>query len=316
MTDPIAIGVDIGGTKIALAVVDHYGSTLISDRLSNADYDGSDALIAQIGATVNRLAQVAGRPVAGVGVGSPGRLTPQSGVIHSASNMGWFEFPLLDALRAHLDQPYPLWLQKDANAAALAESQFGAAVDYDDFVLITIGTGLGGGAIVEGKILNGGDNYAMEIGHMPLSPEGRRCVCGMYGCPEMYVSGVGLLAGAREYLPNYPASVLTDANPITTRHILDAYDKNDPLALRLVDELKDWLATVIIACMGILNPNAFVIGGGLGHALYDRVAGDLPGILHRRAPLAAYRKTPILKSQVHDSAVGPACLVWQTVEES
>jgi predicted NBD/HSP70 family sugar kinase len=131
----------------------------------------------------------------------------------------------------------------------------------------------------------------------------------------MYVSGVGILAGAREYAVDYPDSVLATGDDISTEAILSAFRQNDALALRLVDEAADWLGSVMIACMGILNPALFVIGGGLGHALYDALATRVRVNIKARTRREIHREVLIMQSTVHDSAIGPASIVWHKLKE-
>lgn len=312
--EQVAIGVDIGGTKIAFALVGRSGEILATYRLPTPVEDGPEAVFQQVGAGVNHLMQQTQQPVAGIGIGCPGHLNPRTGIVYNATNLAWIDIPLLDGVRAYVPAEIQLWLQKDANTAALGEMLFGAARGYDDFVLLTIGTGLGGGAVSSGEIVNGANNSGMEIGHMPFTPAGRLCRCGMHGCPEMYVSGVGLLAGAREYLPEFPQSVLVHESDLTTEAILRAFHQHDPLAVRLLDEAADWLCSVMIACMGILNPGLFVIGGGLGHAMYDHFSSNVKAKLAMRTRREIYREVPIMESQVQDSAIGPACLVWHNIK--
>jgi len=317
MSDSLAIGVDIGGTKIAFAQVNRAGAVLQSYRLPTPVSDGPDAVFAQVARGIQHLLAHAQQKqaIAGIGIGCPGHLNPQTGLVYKATNLYWDEVNVLDGVRKHLSLDAPLWLQKDGNAAALGEMLFGAAQGYLDFVLITIGTGFGGGAVVAGELVEGADYSGMEIGHMPLDPRGRMCICGMHGCPEMYISGVGLLAGARAYLPQYPNSQLSHCDELSTSMILDAFAQDDPLALRLLDEMSDWLCSVMIACMGILNPGLFVIGGGLGHALFDFLSADVKRKLLERTRREIHRAVPVVESQVTNSAIGPACLVWHGLEK-
>jgi glucokinase len=314
MGESVALGVDIGGTKIAFALVNQQGDVLRSHRLPTPVAEGAEAVFQQVATGIHHLLDQTQLPIAGIGMGSPGHLNPHTGLIYNATNLYWNHINLIEGVRQYLKLDLPLWLQKDGNAAALGEYRFGAARGYRDFVLITIGTGLGGGAIVDGEIVLGAHYSGMEIGHMPLDPTGRMCICGMNGCPEMYVSGVGLLAGAREYLADYPQSRLNNVE-LTTQVILDAFVDQDPLAMRLMDEMTDWLCSVMIACMGILNPEVFVIGGGLGHALFSYLKVDLKRKLLIRTRREIHQEVPILESQVQDSALGPACLVWHKLNK-
>ena len=149
---------------------------------------------------------------------------------------------------------------------------------------------------------------------MPFNPGGRLCLCGMHGCPEMYISGVGLLAAVREYLPEYPDSTLSTTTDLTTTAILDAAQAGDALALRVMNEASEWLAGVLICCIGILNPSLFVIGGGLGMAGREWYVDGARKEILRRTMREIHPIVEIVESQVADSAVGAACLVWYGIE--
>jgi glucokinase len=315
VTERLTVGVDIGGTKTAFALINEQGDILSTHRVPTPVPEGSEAVFQAVAGGIQHLLAQTKQAVVGVGIGSPGHLNPHTGVVHKATNLYWHNVHLLDGIRKYLQPDLPLWLLKDANAEALGEMYFGAAQGVQDMVMITIGTGLGGAAVVAGKIVDGADHSGMEIGHMPLAGYGRRCVCGMYGCPEMYVSGTGMLAGAREYLAQYPQSILATGAEITTEAILAAYQQNDVLALRLLDEATEWLCSVMIACIGILNPGLFVIGGGLGHAAFETYSHDVQKKLHSRTAPSIHRNIPIVQSTVQNSAVGPACIVWHNLKE-
>lgn len=310
MTGQLAIGVDIGGTKIAFALVDGQGQALAEHCLPTLADEGAEAVLDRVGLGIRYLLERAGGTVAGVGIGSPGLLNPHTGIVHNATNLGWHDVPILDEVRHRLAVDLSLWLEHDANAGALGEFYFGAARGHQDFVYLALGTGLGGGAVVGGEPFRGGNYRALEIGHMPFSPGGRLCRCGMRGCPEMYASGVGLLAGAREHSPEYPQSKLASASDLTTTAILDAAHAGDALALAVMNEATDWLVGVMICCMGTLNPSFFVIGGGLGHAGAKWFVDGAKQRFHARTVPEVYPPVEVVVSQVASSAVGAACLVW------
>jgi glucokinase len=312
MVDQLAIGVDIGGTKIAFALVNREGKVLASHRLPTLPSEGADAVFDRVAEGVHYLLDQTDQPVGGVGIGCPGHLNPHTGVIHNATNLAWRDVPLKAGVQARLSRDLPVWVLKDANAGALGEMYFGAARGCTDFVYIALGTGLGGGAVVDGNLVQGGVFAAMEIGHMPFIQTGRLCACGMYGCPEMYVSGNGILAGAREHLPKYSDSVLASlGDGLTTSAILDAARASDPLALAVMEETGWWLCSVMICLMGILNPSVFVIGGGMGHAAAEFIIPVARKALRERTMPAIYPPDiPMLESQVTSSAVGAACQVW------
>lgn len=309
--EQLAIGVDIGGTKIAFALVSRAGQVLATHRLPTLPQEGAEAVFGRVADGVHYLLAQTDQPVGGVGIGCPGRLNPITGVIHGATNLNWLDVPLKAGVQARLQTDLPVWVLKDANAGALGELYFGAARGVADFVYLTLGTGLGGGAVAGGRLVQGGDFAAMEIGHMPFTPTGRRCACGMDGCPEMYASGIGLLAGVREYLPAYPTSALAALGaPVRTDDVLRAARAGDPLAERVVDEAAWWLASVMICLLGILSPTLFVVGGGLGHAAADLLLPQVRAMVQARTTPLVLPEVPIVESQVTSSAVGAACQVW------
>jgi glucokinase len=310
MAEQLAIGVDIGGTKIAFALVERSGSVLATHRLPTLPHEGAEAVFDRVAEGVRTLLEQTDQPIGGVGIGCPGYLNPITGVVHNATNLMWRDVPLKTGVEARIPAGLPVWVLKDANAGALGEMYFGAAQGYQDFVYIALGTGLGGGAVIGGQLIQGGEFAAMEIGHMPFNPDGRLCNCGMRGCPEMYASGNGVMAGVREHLPNYPGSKLAHITEITAGTVLDAAREGDELALLVLNESAEWLSSVMICLMGILNPLAFVIGGGLGNAAADFLIPAAKAALKRRTNTGIYRDIPILESQVTSSAVGAACQVW------
>lgn len=315
--DQVAIGVDIGGTKIALALVDRRGNRIAEQVLPTRPDDGPDAALDQIAQAVEALRAGAPGPVAGVGIGSPGHVDPESGIVHYAVNLGWTDVPLRDGVRQRLGGELPVWVHKDTNAAALGELYFGAAQGCKDFVYLAIGTGLGGAAVAGGRLVTGLNAYAMEVGHLALYPEGRVCRCGLHGCAEAYVSGVGLVAGVRELAPAYPHSALaTQSDTVTTHAILAAFERGDPLAVAVMDQAAETLGMVMGACASLLNPARFILGGGLGHAA-ARFWIERAGAVFRRRVLPAARDgVTVVESTVSSSAAGASALVWHAQMES
>jgi glucokinase len=307
LSEVIAIGVDVGGTKIAYTAADQNGNILT--EFSERFIAREDALttISRIAEGVERMVQEAGKQVVGIGIACPGPVDPKTGMALNAVNLGWKNVPLRDALRARLKIDLPIWLQNDVNAGALGEMVFGAAKGETDLVYLAIGTGLGGGAVANGQIVNGANGWAMEVGHMSLDPKGRPCTCGSRGCVEMYISGKGLLAGAAEHLlakPEYRDSTLT------THRILDLARSGEPLARRVIDDAAEALGTVMAWCAMTLNPALIVLGGGLGVAAYDMFVNGATVALRARVLPDVYNSLRIVKAGTPTSALGPAALVW------
>lgn len=308
--DHLAVGVDIGGTKIALALVDRSGAVLAEQQFPTRPEDVPAALD-RIARGVEALRAQAPAPVAGVGIGCPGHVDPETGIVHYAVNLGWVDVPLGEGVRQRLGGDLPVWVQKDTNAAALGELTFGAARGCRDVVYLAIGTGLGGAAIVNGRLASGLNAYAMEVGHLVLIPNGRLCNCGLRGCAEIYVSGVGLLAGVREHAADHPDSPLAQqGDTLSTHDILAAWERGDPLAGAVMEQAAITLGTVMSTCASLLNPERFILGGGLGHAA-ARFWIERGGEVFRAQVLPAAREgVTIVESTVPSSAVGASALVW------
>lgn len=309
-----AIGVDLGATKIAAALVAPNGEVLASYQALTGAAEGPDAVLARLAAGIDVLAAQAPGPVGGVGIGSPGLVDHASGVVCNAVNLGWGEVHLAAGVRARLEHDLPIWAEKDTNASALGEYYFGAGQDCPEFVFISIGSGLGGGVIANGRLLTGANGYAAELGHLSLDPEGPVCACGLRGCSETVVSGPGLVALTRSLLasPSTPTRLSLDEG-LTPAKILEAARQGDELARAAFAGMGAALGVVLAACVAVLNPARFVLGGGLGLAAFDLIIPAARGELERRVPPLGWRDLQIVPSRLVSSAIGPACLVWQSM---
>ena len=301
-----AIGVDIGGTKIAFALVDRAGRALDRHQLPTDADKGPDAVVAAAAAGVRLLRDRAPGPVAGVGVGVPGFVDSEHGIARYAVNLGWEEMPLGSRLSQATD--LPVRVQNDVNALLEGELRFGAARGCRTVALAAIGTGIGGALAVEGKVVNGAFGSAGEIGHTAIMDPRRRCRCGLHGCIEAYLSGVGLVGGVLEHAPEFPSSRLATFEP-TARDVVEAADAGDPLALAAIaDALDAWQATVAVLAM-ILNPERIVIAGGLGHALGSRLLAAGQSALETRV-LPVARGLTFALAEVESPAVGAAAAAF------
>ncbi len=311
----IAIGIDIGGTKIAFAAADRDGNILATHTESTLANEGVPAVIGRMaqGVTQVRAQLPADQPLAGIGMGVPGAVV--DGVAQNAVNLGWRDVPLVASVRAAINLDVPVWAQNDVKIMAIAEGIFGAARGVRDFVFLALGTGLGGGAVSNGRLVNGASGFAMEMGHISLDPHGRGCNCGGTGCAEMYVSGKGLLAGANAHLPAYPHSSLATGE-ITTHAILDAARAGDPLACRVIDEAVEALGTVMAFSAAVLDPTLIVLGGGLGTAASDLIYARAADAMRSRLFPDLRGRIDVQPSQVESSALGAAALVWHELAVS
>jgi glucokinase len=265
---PVTIGVDIGGTKVAAGVVDDDGRVLARTRRPTPSTSPED-VEGVIAACVAELRT--GHDVAAVGIGAAGFIDHHAGAVLFAPNLAWRDEPLRDAVAARTG--LPVVLDNDANAAAWAEYRFGAGRGEDHLVVVTVGTGIGGGLVTGGQLYRGRWGIAAEFGHMQVSQSGRRCGCGQHGCWEQYCSGRALLHEAREIAdvqPGYGRRLLElgGGRPegIEAPEVTAAAREGDPAALDCFDEIGTWLGQGLADLAALLDPGAFVVGGGVADA--------------------------------------------------
>jgi len=264
----LTIGVDVGGTKIAAGVVDEEGRVVDRRRVATP-VATSDALDEGIVALLASLRAV--HQVSGVGIAAAGFVDERRATVRFAANLPWRDHPLRDILAKHVD--VPVIVENDANAAAWAEYRFGAGRGVADVVLIALGTGLGAGIVIDGRLVRGAWGIAAEPGHMRLVPDGRPCGCGLRGCWEQYASGSALLRQARlmiEEEPHATAALLRSAGgdpaALTGQMISAAAHAGDPAAQELLAETGRRLGEGIATVAAMLDPAVVVIGGGVSEA--------------------------------------------------
>ena len=198
--EPVAIGVDLGATKIASALVTLSGEVLASRNTLTRSSGGPEAVLDRLAAEIDVLSHQANGAIAGIGIGSPGLIDSLQGVIYNAVNLDWSQVHLVEGLKARLKSSTPIWLEKDTNACALGELYFGSGQGCTDFVYFSIGSGLGAGVIANGHLVTGARGNAAELGHLSLDPEGPLCLCGQHGCADLTVSGPGLVNSASKII--------------------------------------------------------------------------------------------------------------------
>jgi glucokinase len=266
----LAIGVDVGGTKIAAGLVTVGGAVLATARRPTPSSD-SDAVLALVADVVEELVQSAGEPIVGVGVGVAGAVDAQRSHVYFAPNLHWSK---VDA-RAVLENStgLPVVIENDGNAAAWGEFRFGAGTGTQDLVLVTVGTGIGGGIVLGGSLFRGAHGAAGEIGHVSFVPDGVPCGCGRLGCWEQYASGNALVRQTRELAAHRRADAVSmlamgDGTPegIQGVHITEAAMAGDPVASEGLRMLGVALGTGLANLAAVLDPEIFVIGGGVCEA--------------------------------------------------
>jgi glucokinase len=296
----LTMGVDVGGTKIAAAVVDEHG-TIVDKVRVDSPATKTEAMEDAIAKAVRDLCRQ--HDVEAVGVGAAGFIDVARSTVLFAPNVAWREEPLKAELEARVD--LPVVVENDANAAAWGEFQFGAGHDVDDLLLVTVGTGVGGGLVLDGELYRGAFGIAAEIGHMRVVPGGRLCGCGNRGCWEQYASGTAMMrevhAVARAGSP-MAAGLLERAggvvDDITGQMVTAAAREGDAFAREMVDEVGRWLGEGIATLAAILDPASVALGGGVAEAgellldaAVDAFRGALTGRGHR--PLLEIRKAQL-----------------------
>lgn len=268
-----AIGVDIGGTKIAAGVVDDDGRIVAKTKRTSRGLDVDDLDAAVVDAC-RELA--AAHDVGAVGLAAPGFIGADQATVRFTPNLPWRDHPLRDRVAAALGLDVPIVVANDANAAGWAEFRFGVGRDASDMLLLTIGTGLGGAVVVAGRLVVGAWGMAGEVGHMRVVPDGQLCGCGQSGCWEQYASGSALVREARSAAATDPDRAarlleLADGDPerITGPAVTTAALDGDPLAVDLLADVGRWIGEGSATVAALLDPELVVIGGGVA------AAGDL-----------------------------------------
>lgn len=300
------VGVDVGGTNIVVGTVAQDGSEILGvESAPTAPERGPEAVVELIVQLARRsMAQVPGREIAGVGIGSPGPLDTKTGVVLLTPNLGWHNMPLRDRVSEGLR--LPATLDNDANCAVFGEWWRGAARGVDHLVGLTIGTGIGGGIVLSGDIYHGASDIAGEFGHMTIESSGRHCNCGNYGCLEAYASGPaiaaraveGMQAGVETTLPKY---VDGDLRRITAQVVYQAAHNGDEYAQEVVRETAKFLGAGVANIINIFNPQVVVICGGVTLA-GDRLFVPLRSEVKRRAFKPAVDVCQILPGELTGTA--------------
>lgn len=263
----LTIGIDIGGTKVAAGVVDESGQVLARARRRTPSRD-PDHLVDVVSEIARQL--LIDHDVAAIGVGAAGFVDADRTTVLFAPNLAWRDTPLRDEIAARVN--LPVFVENDANAAAWGEYRFGAGENLPHLVVLTIGTGIGAGLILDGRLYRGGFGIAGEPGHVRVVPGGRQCGCGNLGCWEQYCSGSALVRAAQEIATERPEDgrrllELADGvegidGPVVTR----AAQEGDAAAIDCFQEVGRWLGQGMVDLAAVIDPLRFVIGGGVSDA--------------------------------------------------
>ena len=308
----VIIGVDLGGTNLRTALLSSEGDIL--DKRKEATYasDGWQKVVQRLIQNIERLQEIAiqkGLSVAAVGVGAPGVIQVDKGIVVKSPNFpDWNNLPLKDELEKVLR--LPVMIENDANAAALGEQWRGAGMGIGSMILLTLGTGVGGGIILNKQIWHGADGMAGEVGHMTIIPDGRKCGCGNVGCLEMYASARGI---AQSYRDAGVASDASSLSEITSAQVYQAASNGDARAVKVMQNMGRILGIGIANLINIFNPEMVVIGGGVKDA-WPLFIDSTRAEIRKRAFEVPAARTEIVPSKLGDDAgmVGVAAAALQS----
>ena len=268
----VRIGIDIGGTGIQVGVVGEDYSIIKEGSIptrKDLPFEEQVRLIADCVLSTAKTAGFSISDIESVGVGIPGIAAAKTGEIIKCTNMNWFHVPFREVFTRFLDKP--VYIDNDANVAALAESVIGNSAGTSSSVFITIGTGIGSGIILNGRIWSGAHHIGGELGHVIFDLDGVPCTCGNHGCLERYCSATALIRMAREAVSEHPESLmmsLADRDParIEAKTVIDAARSGDELAVSVYGHYTDCLAQAIASVVNLLDPEIIVLGGGVSKA--------------------------------------------------
>lgn len=309
--DPAVIGVDLGGTNLRSAILTRSGALIDRTKRATIASEGHRQVIQRLIDDINaqrKGAEVRGLRIDAVGVGAPGVIQADTGVVIKSPNFpDWNELPLKKELEQGVG--IPVFVENDANAAAFGEHWRGAGKDVRSLIFITLGTGVGGGIILDGKIWHGADGMAGEVGHMTILPEGRKCGCGNRGCLEMYASSRGIVMSYREIRTREGATEVPEG--ITSEIIYNAAREGERSALTVMELMGRSLGIGIANLINIFNPEMVVIGGGVREAWPLFIDAARREILQRAFAYPAER-TKLVPSELGDDAgmVGAAAVAF------
>ena len=266
------IGLDVGGTTFKAGVVTEDGRIVHKDAMPTGIERPYQEIIADMAALCRKVAADAGiemSEIKSIGVGVPGLFDNKTGMIPFCTNLGWHDIPFVAEMKKHLDTP--VYGDNDATVAGLAESVAGVSAGIKDSVFLTLGTGVGGGIIIDGKPYSGAHGCGSEIGHMMIKMGGELCTCGNYGCFERYASATAIIREARKAIVEYPESSMLaacggDPEKLNAKIVIDAARAGDEAAKAVFGGYVQALAVGIINIINMLDPEVIVLGGGVSAA--------------------------------------------------
>ena len=313
------IGIDLGGTNLKSGVISDDGTIQNLTYQPAESLKGPKQVIKNLQQAIDRqLSTAGGDDILGIGIGAAGQVDFGRGVVYDPPNFpGWHEEPLAELVGDRFG--LPTFVDNDANVAALAEKAFGAGRNFQHFILVTLGTGVGSGLVLNGKLYRGAVGAAGEFGHTTIQFDGPVCLCGNRGCIERYVGARWIVERTVEFLPMYPDSPLNETwqhGGLTPKEIADAANAGDLLGLRIMEEVGNFLGIALASVLNLLNLELVIIGGGIskaGKVLFDPIIRSI----HEHAmsvPASVVQVKPAEMGE-HAGVIGAGQLVFESLSE-
>ncbi len=308
------IGIDIGGTGVKGVIIDEKGEVYVKDSIPTEAEKGADNLVKNIAAMIENMlsaSDISKSEVAGVGLGCPGLIDSRHGTVVFAGNLYIKDYPLSSEISKRTG--LSARITNDANAAALGEARFGAGRKYEDSILVTLGTGVGGGIVIGGRLFEGGSSAGTEIGHTVIVENGIKCTCGRRGCFERYASARALTAQTRAAMVKNPGSPMWktyDKNSVCGKTPFDYMD-DDPVAKSVVDGYIKHLACGIVNVANVFRPQVVMLGGGVSEQ-GERLTKPLQEIVDREIFVGTeYAPVKVVKATLgSDAGAFGAASLW------
>jgi glucokinase len=275
MEKSFVIGIDLGGTKINGALADLEGMVLSKFTMPTNASEGEQAVLGRIVEVIETVIEKANKTVEEIktiGIGSPGPLNAKAGIIVTTPNLPFRNFQLVKPIIEKFN--IPTFLDNDANVAAIGEYMLGSGKGTTNMVYITVSTGIGGGAILDGRVYRGSTSNALEVGHMTIVPDGPRCNCGNNGCIEALASGTAIARQAREAIAAGLETSLSGLDVVTSYEVYKEAQAGDKVSKDILDKSFNYLGIAVASIITSFDPEMFVIGGGvsqMGDVLFDKV---------------------------------------------
>ncbi len=316
------IGIDLGGTKIYAAVVEQSGKILATARKKTKAEKGFNKTVKRIAKCAEKAVENAGLTlddIAAVGMGSPGPLDLKNGKIIETPNLKWEDAPIKGTLEELLQKP--VYIDNDGNVGLLGEYAYGAGKGAKDLVGLFIGTGIGGGVIIDGKILHGYNENAAELGHMILNPDGPKCGCGNNGCLEAFASRLAIEREIRIAEIKGVKTAVFDgmddkSSRLRSKRLSKAFKNDDPAVTLAVRKSAMYIGYGVASLLNIFNPKIVVLGGGLIEAIGEPYIKIVRSIAEKNVFPVSIRNVKIVAAKLKDDSavLGAAKLAWDAVD--